>query len=97
MIELTREAFRKELDSLSRRLQTLTERFREPGKFSEEHQALLDRMQRDKDRLATRLSDAERMGTDWDLIKAEFAGDWNSLLANVVLLEEQLDARIASK
>ena len=97
MLDLSREAFRKELDSLSRRLQTLAAESREGGKLSEAHQALLDRMQRDKDRLAMRLSDTERMGTNWDVIKPEFAGEWNSLLADVVLLEDQLDPKITSK
>jgi hypothetical protein len=51
---------------------------------------LLDRIQREKDALALKLSDAERNRTNWDLIKAEFGGSWNSFVADLNLLELRL-------
>jgi hypothetical protein len=41
-------------------------------------------------RLAAKLSDAERTGT-WGFVRQEFAGDWNSLLVDFETLEERLD------
>ena len=90
MIDPDLEDFRKKLDSLSQRLPALREEFRERGMFSDANQAVLDRIQREKDCLAVKLSDAERKNTNWDYIKAEFGGAWNSFVADLNLLELRL-------
>jgi hypothetical protein len=84
------EDFRKGLDSLSQRFQAVREEFRRCDMFSGALQAALDRIQREKDALALKLSDAERNRTNWDLIKAEFGGSWNSFVADLNLLELRL-------
>jgi hypothetical protein len=55
--------------------------------MSDTDQAVLDRVHREKDRLAMMLSDAEHTGTNWDHIKAEFGGAWNSFVADLDLLQ----------
>ena len=86
MIDHSPEAYRKELESLSQRLQALKEEFREHG-MSDTDRAIVDRVHREKDRLAMMLSDAEHTGTNWDHIKAEFGGAWNSFVADLDLLQ----------
>jgi hypothetical protein len=86
MIDHSPEAYRKELASLSQRLQAVNEEFREHG-MSDTHRAVLDRVHREKDRLAMMLSDAEHTGTKWNLIKAEFAAAFNSFVADLELLQ----------
>ena len=96
MIDHSPEAYRKELESLSQRLQALKEEFREHG-VSDTDRAVLDRVHREKDRLAMMLSDAEHTGTNWNLIKAEF-GAWNSFVADLELLQlPQLDVESTKK
>jgi hypothetical protein len=50
----------------------------------------MDRIQRERDRLADRLSGIERKPMDWDLIKAEFGGAGNSFGADLELLKLRL-------
>jgi len=92
MMDLTPTAFRKDLDSLSRRLQDLSEGSRR-SKLSEAQQTAIGRIQGKKDQLAARLLDAER---NWDLIKTEFVQDWNAFVADLEDLEESLADKIGA-
>jgi hypothetical protein len=80
------EDYRKELNLLSGRLQALKEDFRQRGMISDADHAVLDKLQREQDRLAARLSDAED-AWNWDRIKREFEGEWNTFVADLELLE----------
>ena len=71
MLNASANDFHKELNLLSQRLQTLKQDFRERGMISDVDQAILDRVQQEKDGLEVKLSDAERSG-HWDLFKNEF-------------------------
>jgi hypothetical protein len=90
MLDPSPEDLRKELDSLSARLHAVKEEFRERGMLSDVHQAILDRIQREKDDLATSLSDAKDTGADWNRIKAEFGRSWNSFIVDLDLLDLKL-------
>jgi hypothetical protein len=88
----------KGLDSLSARLHAVKEEFRERGMLSDAHQAILDRIQREKDRLAASLSDAEPTGADWNRTKADFGRSWNSFIVDLDLLDlKLLDAESTKK
>ena len=96
MMDLTPETFRKEVGPLSRRLQSLTERLRRRGKLSDAQETALSRIQAEKERLAARLSDADLMRTNWDLIKIDFAQDWNAFVGDLEELEVSLKDKVAS-
>ena len=87
MLHPTPETFRRDLDVLSQRLQALRQEFQQ---HDVDAHAVLDRIQHEKDSLAARLSDAQRKGTNWDLIKAEFGGAWNKFVMDLELLEVKL-------
>jgi ubiquinone biosynthesis protein UbiJ len=89
MLDPDPEVVRREIASVSRRLQILAEEFRKRGTSSDASQALLDRVQQHKDRLAEKLSDAERTG-NWPLVRDDFASDWNSLIVDLETLEARL-------
>ena len=89
MLDLSSDAMRKEIDSFSQRLQALKQEFRDRGKVTDANQVLLDRIQQHKDRLAATLSDAERTG-NWASVRQQFDEDWNSLVVDLEMAEEQL-------
>ncbi|MBC9881402.1 hypothetical protein G8O24_29170 [Bradyrhizobium sp. INPA01-394B] len=89
MIDPGSEVMRKEIESFSQRLRALKEALRERGKLSNANQALLDQIQQHRERLEVKCSNAERAG-NWDSIGEEFDRDWNSLVADVAMLENRL-------
>ena len=84
MLNRSPKDFHRELDLLSQRLQAVRQDFREHGMVSNADQAVLDRVQREKDGLQEKLTDAERQ---WDLFKNEFGSVWNSFIADLDMLE----------
>ena len=90
MLHPTPESFRKDLELLSQRLQALREEFRERDLLSDAHKAIMDRMQQEKQRLSAKLAEVESKRANWDPIRAEFAGAWNSFVADVELLKLRL-------
>ena len=98
MLHPTLDTFRKDLDRLSQRLQTLRQDLRERDLFSDAHKAVLDRVQEERDLLAAKLSDAERNPPNWDRIKGEFGATWNSFVTDLNVLELRLqDAETAKQ
>ena len=98
MLHPTLDTFRKDLDRLSQRLQTLRQELRERDLFSDAHKALLDRVQEERDLLAAKLSDAERNPPNWDRVKGEFGATWNSFVTDLNVLELRLqDAETAKQ
>jgi hypothetical protein len=75
---------------LSQRLADLSEEFRQRDLVSEPNKAIMERMQRDKEHLASKLADVEGKRANWDLIKTEFGGAWNSFVADLEMLKIQL-------
>jgi hypothetical protein len=67
----------------------LNEELQERSKLSSANRTLFDQIQQHKDRLEAKFSEAERAGS-WNLIKKEFAADWNSLVVDLASLENQL-------
>ena len=58
----------------------------------------MDRMQQEKERLSAKLAEVESKRANWDLIRAELAGAWNSFVADVELLKLRLmDAETTKK
>ena len=90
MLHPTPESFRKDLELLSQRLQALREEFRERDLLSDAHKAIMDRMQQEKQRLSAKLAEVESKRANWDLIRAELAGAWNSFVADMELLKLRL-------
>ena len=90
MLHPTPESFRKDLELLSQRLQALREEFRERDLLSDAQKAIIDRMQQEKQRLSAKLAEVESKRANWDPIRAEFAGAWNSFVADVELLKLRL-------
>jgi hypothetical protein len=90
MLHPTLDTFRKDLDRLSQRLQSLRQELRERDLFSDAHEAVLNRVQQERDLLAAKLSDAERNSPNWDRIKGEFGATWNSSVTDLNLLELRL-------
>jgi chromosome segregation ATPase len=90
MLHPTPESFEKDLELLSQRLQALREEFRERDLLSDAHKAIMDRMQQEKERLSAKLAEVESKRANWDLIRAELAGAWNSFVADVELLKLRL-------
>jgi hypothetical protein len=98
MLHPSLDTFRKDLDRLSQRLQTLRQDLRERDLFSDAHKAVLDRVQEERDLLAAKLSDAERNPPNWDRIKREFGAAWNSFVTDLNVLELRLqDAETAKQ
>ena len=98
MLHPTLDTFRKDLDRLSQRLQTLRQDLRERDLFSDAHKAVLDRVQEERDLLAAKLSDAERNPPNWDRVKGEFGAAWNSFVTDLNVLELRLqDAETAKQ
>ena len=96
MLSPTLDTFRKDLDRLSQRLQTLRQDLQ--ARNSEAHTAVLDRVQQERDSLAAKLSDAERNPPNWDRIKGEFGATWNSFVTDLNVLELRLqDAETAKQ
>jgi hypothetical protein len=89
MMNSSSETYHKELDRLSHRLKKLRQDFREHGMISSADAAVLDRVQREKESLAAKLSDAEHSG-HWDLFKGEFSRVWNSFVVDLDMLEVRL-------
>ena len=86
MLNPSPKDFHREFDLLTQRLQAIRQDFRERSMTSDTDQAALDRVQREKDRLQVKLSDAERSG-QWDLFKDEFASVWNSFITDLEMFE----------
>ena len=80
---------RKEIQAFSQRLGALKDELQERGRLSETTRTALNQIQQHKERLETRLFNAERAG-NWDSIKKEFVEDWDSLVLDVSTLENQL-------
>jgi len=87
MLHPTPESFRKDLELLSQQLQTVRDEFRERNLFSDAHKAIMDRMQLEKERLASKLAEVEGKRANWDGIKAEFGGAWNSFVTDLEMLK----------
>jgi ABC-type phosphate transport system auxiliary subunit len=86
MLDPTPRDFHREIDVLSQRLQALRLSLRKHGMVSEADQAVLDRVQREKDGLEVKLSAAESSG-QWDTFKNEFAAVWNLFITDLEMLE----------
>ena len=97
MLHPTLDTFRKDLDRLSQRLQTLRQDLRERDLFSDAHKAVLDRVQGKRDLLAAKLSDAERNPPSWDRVKGEFGATWNSFVTDLNVLELRLQDAESAK
>ena len=97
MLHPTLDTFRKDLDRLSQRLQTLRQDLRERDLFSDAHKAVLDRVQGKRDLLAAKLSDAERNPPNWERVKGEFGATWNSFVTDLNLLELRLQDAESAK
>ena len=98
MLHATLDTFRKDLDRLSQRLQTLRQDLRERDLLSDAQKAVLDRVQQERDLLVAKLSDAERNPPNWDRIKGEFGATWNSFVTDLNVLELRLqDAETAKQ
>jgi hypothetical protein len=95
MLSPTLDTFRKDLDRLSQRLQTLRQDLQARNLFSDAHKAALDRVQQERDSLAAKLSDAER--PNWDRIKGEFGATWNSFVTDLNILELRLQDAESAK
>ena len=89
MLDLRCDAVRKEIQTFSQRLGALKDELQERGGLSETTRTALNQIQQHKERLETKLSNAERAG-NWDSIKKEFVEDWDSLVLDVSTLENQL-------
>ena len=85
MLHPSPEAYRKELDSLSDRFRVVRDESRKRAVSDAHH--ILDRVQKERDRLAAKLFDVEQGRTNWDHIKAEFGSAWNKFVADLELLE----------
>ena len=89
MLDRRCDAVRKEIQTFSQRLGALKDELQERGRLSETTRTALNQIQQHKERLETKLSNAERAG-NWDSIKKEFVEDWDSLVLDVSTLENQL-------
>jgi len=97
MIDPDSEFYHKELDQLSQRLRALNEDFQKHGMVSDADRAVLDRIQREKDSLEVKLSDAER-ADEWPSFKEEFGRIWNSFITDLEMLEVRLmDAEMVAE
>ena len=83
--------FRKKLDELSDRLRARIAEFMEKGEFSDVHATLVNQIEQRNDALRKNVTEAEKKGTAWDLMKAEFVRDYSSLFDDVLEFEERLD------
>ena len=81
--------YHKELDHLSLRLQSLRQEFRQHDMISPADRNVLDRVQREKEDLEAKLSEAERTG-HWDLFKDKFGSIWNAFIVDLDMLEVRL-------
>ena len=97
MLHPTLDTFRKDLDRLSQRLQTLRQDLGVRDLFSDAHKAVLDRVQGKRDLLAAKLSDAERNPPNWERVKGEFGATWNSFVTDLNLLELRLQDAESAK
>ena len=84
--------FRRELDEFSSRLDQRIQEFRERGRFSDLDQEFLTKAQDRVDRLRTRVAEAEKHGTAWDLLKAETERDFTALAEDVEMLARRSSA-----
>jgi hypothetical protein len=82
----------EKLNELSNRLHTRIKEFREKGEFADVHKALLSQIQQRNAELTKRVSEAERKGATWELLKAEFTRDYRSLFHDLLELEERLES-----
>ena len=92
MIQSDVVEFRRELDEFSSRLERRIREFREKGRFSDVDHEFLTRARHRADQLRTRVAEAEKHGTAWDLFKAETARDFNALTDDIEALERRFDA-----
>ncbi len=88
---------RRKLDDLSHRLETRSQEFVQTGKFSDIHEALINQIRQRQNRLKMRVDAAARVGTKWDLVRAEFTRDNSSIFDDLLQLEELLDAEVMKK
>ena len=95
MIDKQEQALRKKLDELSERVCKSTEQFKKSGEFSDVHQTLLTEIQHRNDALRELVRQAEREGSTWELIKAEFVRDISSLQDDLLEFEDRLDSEAA--
>lgn len=89
MIDASPETYHEELGQLSQRLQLLREDFRQHGMISDADRAILDQVQREKDGLEEKLSEAERTG-QWPTFADEYGRIWNSFITDLEMLELRL-------
>jgi deoxyadenosine/deoxycytidine kinase len=90
-------AFCKQLDDFSHRLEARTREFEEKGEFSDTHEALLQQIHLRRDQLRAKVNAAIRQGTLWQIVRAEFARDYDSLFDDFLQLEERLNAEAMRK
>jgi hypothetical protein len=96
MMNSSPDDYRKHLEELSRSLQIVAQDVRKRGNVSDAQQSLLAQIERKKERLAATLSDA-RPDTKWDLMKTDFAAEWNSVVEDLTMLRLGLDSEVENE
>ena len=91
------DAFRRELDEFSSRLDMRIREFREKGRFSDLDHHFLAKAQHRADRLRAHIAEAEKHGTAWDLLKAQATRDFNALADDVEVFERRFDAEFMNQ
>jgi hypothetical protein len=94
MSHFDKAAFKKKLDELSRLIHAREKEFRQQGEFLDIHRALLEEIRQRNDALMKKVAEAEHRSSTWELVKAELARDYSSLLDDLLQFGERLDAEI---
>jgi len=89
--------FRRKLDDLSHRIEARTREFEQSGEFSDIHERLINEIRQRQDKLRMKVDAAAREGASWDLVRAEFNRDHNSIFDDLLQIEERLDADAMKK
>jgi hypothetical protein len=87
-------ALKKKVNDFVDDLKAHTDQFKKDGRFSDIHKAMLKQIRQRSDRLKKNVAEAERKGTNWEMIKAEFARDLGSIYDDWLIFEEDLEAKI---
>jgi hypothetical protein len=89
-----RAALKKKVADFADHLKAQTDQFKKNGQFSGVYKALLKQIRQCSDQLRKNVAEAERKGTNWEIIKAEFARDLGSIYDDWLIFEEQLEGKI---
>jgi len=84
-------------NELSERVNEQSDAFGKRGEFSDGHRALLIQIERRRRALRERVRQAEKSGSTWELIKAEFVRDFSSLRDTLFQYVERLDSEANKK